>query len=210
MNDITALTQRMLLDFTKPLETESGEPVKHVCHDVIEYRCARVCVDAATGIVYSSPYVGLKIRNASQYAVLRKFTEEAASAYSDFENGYISDMKCGDRSHEYLMFVKEPANVLALVEALEARGKQIADSENRVRQQNRHVCELFDENAALRQRIAQLESRTVTVKLPKSHLADINAHDEDLMQNWCSVIRCSEMISALTTAGIQVIEGEGQ
>lgn len=147
MNDITALTQRMLLDFTKPLETESGDPVKHVCHDVIEYRCARVCVDAATGIVYSSPYVGLKIRNASQYAVLRKFTEEAASAYSDFENGYISDMKCGDRSHEYLMFVKEPANVLALVDEAEAAEK----------------------------RIAELEARTLTVNLPDGCEHDVMA-----------------------------------
>lgn len=151
MNDITALTQRMLLDFTKPLETESGEPVKHVCHDVIEYRCARVCVDAATGIVYSSPYVGLKIRNASQYAVLRKFTEEAASAYSDFENGYISDMKCGDRSHEYLMFVKEPANVLALVEALEAKLPH-----------HNGMMQLSNELVMAKQRIAELESRTVT------------------------------------------------
>ncbi len=55
----------------------------------------------------------------------------------------------------------EVANA-ALVEALEARDKLLVDSESRVRQQNRHVCELFDENAALRQRIAELESRTVT------------------------------------------------
>lgn len=54
----------MTLDFSKPLETEGGEPVKYICADVIEYRCARVCVDPATGVVYSSPYHGLRIRNA--------------------------------------------------------------------------------------------------------------------------------------------------
>nr|WP_255475157.1 hypothetical protein [Pseudocitrobacter sp. 73] len=50
-----------------------------------------------------------------------------------------------------------------LVEALEARDKQIADSENRVGKQNRHVCELFDDNTALRQRIIELEEKLETV-----------------------------------------------
>lgn len=80
----------------------------------------------------------------------------------------------------------------ALVEALEKAKQQTTESENRVRKQNRHICELFDDNTALRQRIAELEeshaqvihardhykrmseeglkqlveSRTVTVKLP--------------------------------------------
>lgn len=50
-----------------------------------------------------------------------------------------------------------PVNILALVEALEkAQTKAI--------EQGRTACELFDEVTALRQRIAELESRTV--KLP--------------------------------------------
>lgn len=55
-----------------------------------------------------------------------------------------------------------PANILALVDALEKAQQQTTESENRVRKQNRHICELFDDNTALRQRIAELESRTVT------------------------------------------------
>ncbi|HBR6119800.1 TPA: hypothetical protein L9032_001534 [Klebsiella pneumoniae] len=51
-----------------------------------------------------------------------------------------------------------------LVEALEKAQQQMTESENRVRKQNRHICELFDDNTALRQRIAGLEARTV--KLP--------------------------------------------
>ena len=47
----------------------------------------------------------------------------------------------------------------ALVEALEKAQQQMTESENRVRKQNRHICELFDDNTALRQRIAELESR---------------------------------------------------
>ncbi|WP_375371778.1 hypothetical protein [Klebsiella pneumoniae] len=80
-----------------------------------------------------------------------------------------------------------PENILALVEvlensesrlhevavacataeqALEKAQQQTTESENRVRKQNRHICELFDDNTVLRQRIAELESRTVTFKLP--------------------------------------------
>ncbi|WP_414465971.1 hypothetical protein [Klebsiella aerogenes] len=129
MTDITELAQSRL-DFTRPLETESGEPVKYVCHDVIEYKSARVCVDVETGIVYSSPYVGMKIRNVRKYTAVRKFTEEAALAYHEHEQGWISDMKCGDRSHEYLSFVRDPKNVLALVEALEKAQQRIDELEN--------------------------------------------------------------------------------
>ncbi len=53
---------------------------------------------------------------------------------------------------------------LLLVEALEKAQDTITEMDNRIRKQNRHVCELFDDNTALRQRIAELESRTV--KLP--------------------------------------------
>ncbi|EIV7249531.1 hypothetical protein MAK29_000976 [Klebsiella variicola] len=50
--------------------------------------------------------------------------------------------------------VSSPDNVLALIEALEkAQTKAI--------EQGRTACELFDEVTALRQRIAELESRTV-------------------------------------------------
>ncbi len=49
-------------------------------------------------------------------------------------------------------------------EKLEKAQQQMTESENRVRKQNRHICELFDDNTALRQRIAGLEARTVNVK----------------------------------------------
>lgn len=59
---------------------------------------------------------------------------------------------------------------LAAEEALEKAQQQTTESENRVRKQNRHICELFDDNTALRQRIAELESSTVTVKLASRRL----------------------------------------
>ncbi|MEK6491452.1 ead/Ea22-like family protein [Klebsiella grimontii] len=64
------------------------------------------------------------------------------------------------RPHDALFIaMANPTNVLALVEALEkAQTKAI--------EQGRTACELFDEVTALRQRIDELESRTV--KLPKA------------------------------------------
>ncbi|MBG0534011.1 ead/Ea22-like family protein [Enterobacter hormaechei] len=55
-----------------------------------------------------------------------------------------------------------PETVLALLDELEAAEKRIADGENRIRKQNRHVCELFDDNTALRQRIIELEEKLQT------------------------------------------------
>ncbi|HEL9859668.1 TPA: ead/Ea22-like family protein, partial [Klebsiella pneumoniae] len=73
----------------------------------------------------------------------------------------------------------------------------MTESENRVRKQNRHICELFDDNTELRQRIAELESRTVTVKLPPAvsvadWMVDIDVYEADLLR------------ALLTAAGIKV------
>ncbi|MEP9966243.1 RelE family toxin-antitoxin system [Klebsiella pneumoniae] len=134
--------------------------------------------------------------------------EACRSANDQANGGFIIAYFVGPDAAENREFVQvaNPANVLALVEALEyyksreervtslvrdnskswdelyrqveAKGKrnvelvwalekaqqQMTESENRVRKQNRHICELFDDNTALRQRIAGLEARTV--KLP--------------------------------------------
>ena len=76
----------------------------------------------------------------------------------------ISDMKLKHGDKDTYAPVMKWDEFLALVEALEKAQQQTTESENRVRKQNRHICELFDDNTALRQRIAELESRTV--KLP--------------------------------------------
>ncbi|HHV8663167.1 TPA: ead/Ea22-like family protein [Escherichia coli] len=96
-----------------------------------------------------------------------------------------------------------PANVLALVEALEKAQKQTTESENRVRKQNRHICELFDDNTALRQRIAELESRTV--KLPKlkmleDYLAEVAIEERKQILVGVKL----EFHRALAAAGIKV------
>lgn len=77
-------------------------------------------------------------------------------------------------------------------EKLEKAQQQMTESENRVRKQNRHICELFDDNTALRQRIAGLESRTV--KLPEPEQWDIT-----------QVLLCKKkVVAAIRAAGIKV------
>ena len=86
-----------------------------------------------------------------------------------------------------------------LVEALEKAQQQTTESENRVRKQNRHICELFDDNTALRQRIAELESRTV--KLPD--LRQIVSGDRYVWSD--GVYNYSQDVKvALAAAGIKV------
>ena len=132
----------------------------------------------------------------------------------------------------------EPAVFRALVEALEKAQQQTTESENRVRKQNRHICELFDDNTALRQRIAsleeshaqviqsrdhykrmseeglkqQLESRTVTVKLPDEIDVLLNHLEDVIPQEVFKRIDVGvwNAVSRLSATGIQVIEGEGQ
>ncbi|MCD9716188.1 ead/Ea22-like family protein [Klebsiella pneumoniae] len=86
-----------------------------------------------------------------------------------------------------------PANILSLVEALEKAQQQMTESENRVRKQNRHICELFDDNTALRQRIAGLEARTV--KLPPC---------VDDLHGIGMVMSADAVVEALTSYGIKV------
>lgn len=89
-----------------------------------------------------------------------------AAAIDAKELAIIARYSKGRAAAEKFYALANPNNVIALVEALEKAQQQTTESENRVRKQNRHICELFDDNTALRQRIAELESRTVTVKLP--------------------------------------------
>ena len=94
----------------------------------------------------------------------------------------------------------------ALVEALEKAQQQTTESENRVRKQNRHICELFDDNTALRQRIAELESRTVTVKLPQRLQPGADGWDDWYMHsdNEGEYLKFDDVLAMLTAAGIKV------
>ncbi|HBY9981181.1 ead/Ea22-like family protein [Klebsiella pneumoniae] len=118
---------------------------------------------------------------SGDFYVIRKGSYSSQCGYRTYQPIAEIDHKS---TRDYVA-IASPANILALVEALEnsesrlhevavacataeqaleKAQQQTTESENRVRKQNRHICELFDDNTALRQRIAELESRTV--KLP--------------------------------------------
>ncbi|KMH62562.1 hypothetical protein SM74_00710 [Klebsiella variicola] len=92
---------------------------------------------------------------------------------------------------------------LALVEALEKAQQKTTESENRVRKQNRHICELFDDNTALRQRIAELESRAV--KLIDCDFGAVQ-HMSGGSTDYCNgfVDGTQNAIRSITAAGIKV------
>ncbi|EOZ4999691.1 hypothetical protein ACQRUU_005454 [Pseudomonas aeruginosa] len=99
------------LDFSKPLETENGDPVKWICADVIEYKSARVCVAKDTGLVYSSPYIGLKIRNV--------MPEQAEAERPDVV-GYRSGTSGGIYADGYGLEKPEPLMTVAQHERIAA------------------------------------------------------------------------------------------
>lgn len=92
-----------------------------------------------------------------------------------------------------------PANVLALVEALE----NAQQTEKTIKSRNRRLEGII---SVAEQRIAELESRTVTVKLPK--VSDdafwLSAYGRLVFRE--ETYR-SAVINAICDAGIQVIEG---
>ena len=91
------------------------------------------------------------------------------------------------------------ASSYALVEALEARDKQIAELERE---------KVALESVAQAMRDDMRKSRTVTVKLPKLPVLGSNAEWYQGYAAGTSSMR-KDCATALRAAGIQVIEGEG-
>ncbi|HDU1609558.1 hypothetical protein [Klebsiella pneumoniae] len=100
-----------------------------------------------------------------------------------------------DAELEITKFARHAAeHVAALVEALEkAQTKAI--------EQGRTACELFDEVTALRQRIAELESRTVTVKLPERYACELGYNAPDPSGD---MLDRDDVLAMLADAGIKV------
>ncbi|WP_223699757.1 hypothetical protein [Pseudomonas aeruginosa] len=115
------------LDFSRPLETANGEPVKWIGADVIEYKSALVCVAKNTGIVYSSPYIGLKIRNVRPEQVDGDRPDVVAYQAADAEGGTCLSIR--EDFFGYTVTGKEPLMTIAqherIVEALRFKRQQM-------------------------------------------------------------------------------------
>ncbi|HDY7326920.1 TPA: ead/Ea22-like family protein [Klebsiella pneumoniae] len=157
MTDITELAQRMKTAAEKatPGEWWADEVKNEGC-----YGSGDDCVEGFTSYA---------IYGSDGQTLFDSLNSDAACISEEYDGeGHVAWDETAQRNAEFIALAN-PANILALVEALDKAQQQMTESENRVRKQNRHICELFDDNTALRQRIAELESRTVTVKMPKPH-----------------------------------------
>ncbi|HCD7251489.1 TPA: ead/Ea22-like family protein [Citrobacter farmeri] len=76
-------------------------------------------------------------------------------------------MKCGDLSHEYLLFVKEPKNVLALLDELETKEEQRANWFQMAQK-------LGEDLDTAEKRIAELESNPIATLDVQSGRVDGN------------------------------------
>lgn len=104
-----------------------------------------------------------------------------------------------------------PANVMMLIGALEARDKQIAELVAGRLNLQRTMGVYVHAYEEAKSHIALLESRTVTVKLAEDRAAEseISGYDgtEFYRSGWNARGKADR--DALAAAGIQVIEGEG-
>lgn len=158
MTDITELAQRMKAAAEKatPGEWWADEVKNEGC-----YGSGDDCVEGFTSYA---------IYGSDGQTLFDSLNSDAACICEEYDGeGHVAWDETAQRNAEFIAMAN-PANILALVEALEKAQQQMTESENRVRKQNRHICELFDDNTALRKRIAELESRTVTVKLASRRL----------------------------------------
>lgn len=103
-------------------------------------------------------------------------------------------------AEEFSYPVLSPDDCRALVEALE----EAQQTEKTIKNRNRRLAGIISEAA---HRIAELESRTVTVKLPKAISV---LHRRDFIDAHRAIYAYpeAELNAALAAAGIQVIEGE--
>lgn len=130
---------------------------------------------------------------------------EATCSANDQANGgfIIAHFEGPDApANRELVQAASPANVLALVEALEKAHLEISSANRMMKAQDQELI-------TRRQRIASLESRTVTVKLPKLPVLGSNAEWYQGYAAGTSSMR-KDCATALSAAGILVIEGEGQ
>ena len=131
--------------------------------------------------------------NITELAQREKFEAWWEREYKHLESSKYTDAV----PHiKYGFWTAYQAGGAELVEALEKAQTKAID-------QGRTACELFDEVTALRQRIAELESRTVIVKLPQP-ISVLHRRDFTDAHRAIYAYPEAEVNAALAAAGIKV------
>lgn len=138
-------------------------------------------------------------------AVMRDcdFCQQWALTVNHNDGGSICASCCDSEYTADLKVTLETA-----LERMEAAEKRVTELESERDKQGRHACELFDEVAAQRKRIAELEAREVKVKQFSEFQICHYGASEDYAKGY---IDCQKNYNkALGAAGILVsINGEG-
>ncbi|MGK2890381.1 hypothetical protein [Klebsiella grimontii] len=101
---------------------------------------------------------------------LKAAAEKWQEAWGKYDKVEITIAEFIRAAEQYESIVKDPANILALVEALEkAQTKSV--------EQGRTSCELFDEVTTLRQRIAELEQQNSIANEKVTELSRLVQHN---------------------------------
>lgn len=203
MNDITALAQRMK---AAALKATQGEWWSDVVEADGEY---------GDGEDRESGFHSYAVYDAQGRSLLDMTNSTAATIQTEWGHDNHSAWDVVGEHNTKHIIASQPQNVLALVEALEARDKQIVFLKEQLAQLanfnpdwdrleaatdslREHMAELNSAQA----RIAELESRTVTVRLPSGTGWASDPYNHGRNDG------ISECAKELRVAGIQVIEGE--
>ena len=176
MTDITELTQRMKTAAEKATQGEwwADEVKNEGC-----YGSGDDCVEGFTSYA---------IYGSDGQTLFDSLNSDAACICEEYDGeGHVAWDETAQRNAEFIAMAN-PANVLALVEALEnAQAK------------NALVAGGIEATAKLHERIAELESRTVTIKLSKDHV-----DDADLFGWGVIVVPLEALKEACADAGVSV------
>lgn len=213
MTDITELAQRMKAAAEKatPGEWWADEVKNEGC-----YGSGDDCVEGFTSYA---------IYGADGKTLFDSLNSDVACISEEYDGeGHVAWDETAQRNAEFIALAN-PANILALVEALEKAQQRIDELENdEVRQRlanaehQLYMAELaknnlrasrkaqFRKRKAAEQRIAELESRTVTVKLPQRLQPGADGWDDWYVHSddEGEYLKFDDVLAMLTTAGIKV------
>ncbi|HFT3186343.1 TPA: ead/Ea22-like family protein [Klebsiella variicola] len=205
--DITELTQRMKTAAEKATQGEwwADEVKNEGC-----YGSGDDCVEGFTSYA---------IYGSDGQTLFDSLNSDAACISEEYDGeGHVAWDETAQRNAEFIALAN-PANILALVEALEKAQQRIGKLEKKITDHKRMNQEMAKamltpndsdaagmEIAALRQRIAELESRTVNISVPDARNEDYDWDGQTPSEafNTCRTICTLMFMQSLRAAGIKV------
>lgn len=185
--DITELAQRM------KAAAEKATPGEWWADEVKNEGCYGSGDDCAEG------FTSYAIYGSDGQTLFDSLNSDAACISEEYDGeGHVAWDETAQRNAEFIALAN-PANILALVEAQEKAQRYIEE----LREWN---AGLAQESFERQQRIAELESRTVTVKLPQRLQPGADGWDDWYVHSddEGEYLKFDDVLAMLTVAGIKV------